>query len=152
LEKLALSRAKYRTAIGDVSRLAGRGGGEMLERDGDRELGPKAQLSPPVLSGEIELAAEFLAQPIEKNSGGQEQRGLAAKKSRSAEFFERPPQALVDAGDCALRHGSQDPFWLRATLSKRRARAHAVSRAKVKGRRYPRLYASWKRTMSSSPR
>ena len=100
----------------------------MLERDGDRELGPQTQLRSAVLAGEIEPAAELLAEPIEENPRRQQQRGLAPQESRRAEGFERRLQARVDAGDCALRHVSQDSSGSGRTLSKRDARAHAVSR------------------------
>jgi len=64
------------TEIAEARGLAGLGGGEIVARDRNRQVGPQAQLLAAGVRGQIETFADVLARQIEKRFGGLQNRRL----------------------------------------------------------------------------
>jgi hypothetical protein len=79
LGRAILALAEDRAEIAELRRPAGVGGGEIVERDRNREIGPQAQLAARRVADEIHAPADVLAREIEERLGRLQDRGRDAR-------------------------------------------------------------------------
>src|SRR5262249_23208114 len=107
---------EYRTEIAKAARLAGGGGGEIVARDRDGEVGTQAELAPLRVARQIHALADVLAGEGEERLRRLQNRRCPARIARAFERGDERVGARLgrDArwDDACTRHGGRSRFSL----------------------------------------